>query len=924
MFCPNCGNKLNINEQFCSECGTKIENNNLNTTADVISKKTSKMFSNITNSVKTFITKYQKQLIIVSSCCLVLIIGLTLYSNFYGFDKLTWNKDYNDFNLEYVTQTKLKLGVNFKNEKDIKFSSNCGEIEQNGLEAIWDLSDSTGSCKITASYKLKKISKEYKIINYNNSEKELALEKKIDINSHEDIDLDGLTNKQETEYKTDLELSDSDMDGLDDNYEINTSKTNPNKKDSDDDGLNDYDEIELGLDPLKKDSKDDGVEDGKRKQSYEYSNQNVKLSITGTGNIASVVGEVTTNTKISNKKGLIDNLYTFYTDGTIEEAIVKITYTDEELSKYGLNEDNLSIYYYNTENSEYEKIETTIDKENNLLTATLKHFSNYIIGDTNLVKTKATNQILFILDNSWSMYTNEQYKEITGEEYSGGWFGSSTLGGYDSSGLRFSLTSNLIASLSNKNFEIGLSEFRDDYKNALSIGSSEKSLKDKLKNMNGKFITNSAGTNISNALISGISEFKNDSDNKYIVILTDGEDSSLSSKTNKIIEQASSNNVKICSIGFGSGAYNTQLSNISNSTGCKFYSSSNSSGLKELFDNIDSELNDNLVDIDGDKKDDGILLADSGFVVNRDGFSFKNYVTYKDEKINNGHCHGMATFAQLYYKKLLPLNVEAKPNSNTYSYNLSNTHFKNYSNLYDFKLKTNILKYTFGYDMFNENPPADLMKLDGTKLAFNDKYKKEILNSEIYDIFEYETTSSSKEQIDSWGVNYETIEKKYLNENKMQTGNSLNNDDKQLLNAISLLFVKQGEGGFYSSGMSFDLWKMDVLGSIAGIDYIKDKGANGFINILKSRLSDKDAIVLSADFYGQHSINAINLIQDIDNPNYYYIGVYDNNYPGEKRYVDIECNKDTCSIVANDYYPKAKGPISITPSLEYDLEYFNK
>jgi len=919
MFCGNCGNKINTDEKYCSKCGQENISQKNSYAKNIVN-----YFFAICNSCKKVIFEYKKQVILTSIIFVLFICGIFGYNYFYGFNKLTWNKDYSDFNLEYITQTKIKLGVNFKNEKDIKFSSNCGNIESKGLEVVWDLSNSTGNCKITANYKLKKISKEYKIINYNNNESELALENKIDINSDEDIDLDGLTNKQETEYKTDPELSDSDMDGLDDNYEINISKTNPTKKDSDNDGLNDYDEIELGLNPLKKDSKDDGIEDGKRKLSYEYSNQNVKLSITGTGNIASVVGNVTSNTKISNKKGLIDNLYTFYTAGTIDEAIVKITYTDEEISKYGLNEDNLSIYYYNTENSQYEKIDTNIDKENNLLTATLKHFSNYVIGDTNLVKEKTTNQILFILDNSWSMYTNEQYKEITGEEYSGGWFGSSTLGGYDSSGLRFSLTSNLITNLSKKNFEIGLSEFRDDYKNALSIGSSTDSLKNKLKNMNGKFITSSAGTNISNALISGISEFKNDSDNKYIVILTDGEDSSLNSKTNKIIEQATSNNVKICSIGFGSGSYNTQLSNISNSTGCKFYSSSNSSGLEELFDNIDSELNDNLVDIDGDKKEDGILLADSGFVVNKDGFSFENYVTYKDGEINNGHCHGMATFAQLYYKKLLPLNVEVKPDDNVYSYNLTNTYFKNYSNLYDFKFKTNILKYTFGYEMFNENPPSDLMDLNGTKLSINEKYKNELLDSKIYDIFEYETELNSKEQIKRWGVNYKTAESEYLNEDKMQNSNSLENTDKQLLNAINLLFVKQGEGGFYSSGMSFDLWKMDVLGSIVGMDYIDYKGSNGFINILKSRLNDKDAIVLSADFYGQHSINAINLIQDIDNPNYYYIGVYDNNFPGQKRYVDIECNKETCSIVPNDYYPNAKGPISVTPSLEYDLEYFNK
>jgi len=50
--------------------------------------------------------------------------------------------------------------------------------------------------------------------------------------------------------------------------------------------------------------------------------------------------------------------------------------------------------------------------------------------------------------------------------------------------------------------------------------------------------------------------------------------------------------------------------------------------------------------------------------------------------------------------------------------------------------------------------------------------------------------------------------------------------------------------------------------------------------------------------------------------------VYDNNYPGEKRYVDIKCNKDTCVTLANDYYTQSDQPIRITPSLEHDLEYY--
>lgn len=934
MFCPKCGNKLNGNEDFCSKCGNKIveameqsvegENSaqqTVNTMSEMMSKKSHDFIKPIIQKLKTFIIKHKKQCLIGFSGIAILIVGLVLFNNFFGFDRLSWNEEYSDFKLEYVSQTNIKLGINFKNKeklKDIKYDVTCGEVKNNGLEVNWDLSKSTGQCKITVSYKLRKISKEFKIINSNTGEQELALDYKINLDSDEDLDFDGLTNKQEKKYKTSPILSDTDMDGLDDYYEIFTSKTDPLKVDTDDDGLNDYDEIQLGLDPLKADSKGDGVEDGKRTMTYNLESNNLKLSITGAGNIASTIADVNTNTKISSKTGLIDKLYTLYTDGTITEAVITIAYTDDELVKYGLNEDNLSIYYYNEKEAKYEKVETVINKENNTLTATLKHFSNYVVGDTTFVKKTATTQVLFVLDNSWSMYTNEQYKNITGREYSGGFFDSAKLDGFDADGVRFTLTSDLITRLSKKNYQIGLSEFRSDYANALKIGTDADTLKSKLKTMNGSFLTTSAGTNISNALTNGIKEFSKDSDNRYIVILTDGQDSSLSSQTKKIIEKALASKVKICSIGFGGGSYNAELSNISNGTGCKFYSSGNVDGLTELFENIGAELDDDLVDINGDGEADGILVADSGFIVNRDGFSFGNYGTNLSP---GGHCYGMATFAQLYYKKQLPLTVDSKTvgNQKSYAYDLSNTYFKNYNNLYDYKLQTNALKYLFGYDIFGETQPADYRTLDGTKLTFTEKYKKEIGATGIYDMKERKTGISKERQLEKWGVNYETSDTLYLNEDRMQTSKVMKKDDIQMFNAIWTGFIRQNITVNYSSGSNFVLWLRNVIGT-ESTDYA---GAQGFINILKSRLNDKDAPVITSIYSGgQHAINAISLVQDIENPNYYYIGVYDNNYPGEKRYVDIKCNKDTCSTVANDYYPESGQPIRVTPSLEYDLTYY--
>ena len=927
MYCQNCGSKINDNDQFCSNCGNRIVSESKtpeseqspSTFSESMKEHSQQLNKKIKERIVSFFNRYKKQIIISSCSLFILIIGLVLFNNLYGFVNFSWNKNYKDYQLEYVSPTTIKLGFHLSDQTDldaIKIDTTCGNTERDGTDIEWDLKESTGKCEIVVSYKLRKLKKEFQIINFNSSEEELLLEEHIDPNSDEDLDLDGLTNREETEYQTNLLSSDSDLDGLDDYYEINVSKTDPNKKDTDTDGLSDYDEIELNLDPLNSDSKQDGMKDGERTLTYTKNIDNVSLTITGTGNIASSIIETQGNTKISEKNGLIDKLYSLYTAGTINNATITINYTDQELKQYGLNEDTLSIFYYNESTSQYEKIDTVQDKEKNTLTATLDHFSYYVVGDANEVQETSSSQVLFILDNSWSMYSNEQYEEITGKEYSG-----EPLDGFDKEGLRFQLTGNLIDKLGKKNYQIGLSEFRSDYKNAVEIGNSIDNIKETLNSMNGNFITSTEGTNINNALTKGMREFSDDSDNKYIVILTDGQDTKLSeSRIQNIIETATKNDIKICTVGFGDASYNVALSNIANGTGCKFYSSSNALGLTELFESISAELDDNLVDLNGDSEVDGILSADSGFVVNRDGFSFPNYGTNLS---GGGHCYGMATFAELYYKKVLPLKMDTitLKNVQSYPYDLNGTYFENYSNLYDYKLQTNLLKYTFGHDYFGEETPSDLRTLSDTRLLFNEVYKNEIEAGNMYDIIEAETSLSPEQQLAHWGVNYESAESIQLNEDKMQESSTISNDDLQLFNAIYAGFIRQHDTVEYSSGMDIILWLRNALGT----EEISYNGRAGFINILTTRLNNKEAPVISSSYTGGfHAINAISLIQSTSNPNEYSIGVYDNNYPGEKRYVKIVCNDTVCLTEANEYYSNSGQPIRITPSLEYDLAYYNQ
>jgi len=81
----------------------------------------------------------------------------------------------------------------------------------------------------------------------------------------EDIDLDGLTILEEIELGTNPLIPDTDLDGLADGDEVNIYHTNPLIIDTDEDGMSDGDEVALELDPLSKDSDGNGVLDNKEK-----------------------------------------------------------------------------------------------------------------------------------------------------------------------------------------------------------------------------------------------------------------------------------------------------------------------------------------------------------------------------------------------------------------------------------------------------------------------------------------------------------------------------------------------------------------------------------------------------------------------------------------------------------------------------------
>lgn len=875
MFCQQCGNKLNGNEKFCSNCGSLIQKQEQviittpiieqNSTSQTVSEKPPKsseqFLKPIIEKTKKIIFKYKKQLIIISSCCLVLIIGLVLFNKFYDFTKINWDKETGDANIIYTESTTLTLNVlAYDKEKkqitDIKFGAKNGKIVVDSTTVKWKLPKKSGKYTITATAPSgKKISKEVKVIELGEDESSNLLgpgSGEVD-DKTADNDKDGLTNEKEKELGTNPNLADSDRDGINDYYEINESKTAPLKADTDSDGINDGDELDLGLDPLKSDSKGDGKKDGSRELSYTINNDKlgIELQITGKGNISSSTIDVFSNSRFSDMDGLLDKVYNFYSNGTISKATVKIKYDLAEITKQGLSEDNLILYYFNEGTKQLEEVPTIVDKENKLIIVTLDHFSKYVIGDKNTVLVNVDSEIMFVIDNSVSMYSMQQMIDA-------GYDGSVGAAENDIQFKRLSLTNNLIDMFTG-NYKFGVAEFSGNYVNLKKFSDSKSDVKKSVNSMKSNWKSNANGTNIITALKSGINEFKTDDNNHYLLLLTDGKNTrgSLSSNKNTIITDAKSKKIKICVIGLGKEIDTDDLNEIAEATGCDYYNASDSSALDEIYSLVGANINYNYVDTDDDNKVDGMIQANSGFIVNRDGFSFSNFNSNKSAA---GHCYGMATFAMLYYRKELPMKLDYAHKHTTFKkfdssdgYDLNNTYFSSYGKLYDFKTTDPALTY-YLYDN-----PGD----------YRDRVENEtwMIKKEYYDnLVKIGATIRIKDykQKDKEFKKYQSV---MINIDDEKFENAVKKADSQVLSAIWRLFILQIEDNRTSFAAEPDKAFQE----------------------LNSGLSSGTPLVTTVD--SNHAINSIRLIQDINDSNKFKIEVYDNNFPGETRYIEVTRSK---------------------------------
>ena len=421
----------------------------------------------------------------------------------------------------------------------------------------------------------------------------------------EDADNDGLTNLKEYQLGTNPTNEDSDSDGLKDGEEVNTYKTNPLKKDTDGDTLFDGDDVALGFSPLLKDTDNNGILDCDEKVQQSFTQEiecedkpqvtDVSVSFKGTGNINST----TTVTSIynidmlsTNLVGLVGSPVEIETESSFDEAVIKFKLDKTKLGNVEF--ENLGILWYDEENDLFKMQDTTLDEANSTISATVTHFSKYMVVDKeawfnawqqNIVYNLGTENIRTVLaiDCSGSMswndpefyYTdgNSVHTMMTYRKMAANHFISSMKDGSKASIVTFDSSANVVVPMTNDIITL---------KSGLSS------------------IYSSGGTNFNSAIQTSLPLFENDvSDysNKIIMLLTDGEDSI----SDNILQSTSDKGIRIYTVGIGDDIDTNVLQHIANYTGGEFYMAKTAEDIVDIYSNMMLLLGaDMTTDTDGD------------------------------------------------------------------------------------------------------------------------------------------------------------------------------------------------------------------------------------------------------------------------------------------------------------------------------------
>lgn len=658
--------------------------------------------------------------------------------------------------------------------------------------------------------------------------------------------------------------------------------------DTDGDGLYDNVELIMGLDPTKKDDYNE-VRTFEVYQDNDESKNNY-IKVKGKGNIA--------NTFLDTYEGNIG----ISSEYILNKEMLRLTTTNKEEEEvtiyikkdYFLINKEVSIYTYDENTKKIEELSTTCD--NKYCSAILKNLDKILfMGDKSLSNIKESkNQIHILLDNSGSMYTKEyvyEKKNIKNTD-------NSDIDEYanDTGFKRVALMNELVRRLGTKNYEYSASAFTGDYCKLIENSKDSKAIQNKISSIKTE-CQNFNGTRLTSSIKDEANKFDTKvPGSKFLIVLTDGNDNSLFGigmdlskyEINKIAKKG----IKIITIGLGSNLKVDNLIEMAKYTNGKYLYASDSNMLETLIGIIEGDIENKQVKIEGEET---TLIADSGFDVKRDGFSFKNFGSKDSE---GGNCYGFSEISkEIFLNTLKTSDTEKKTNSsymlgNDYKipgYSLSENNKKRLKkgNIYSIKLNSKYIE-AFNFDSSKLN---DYRYVKDEVSYINSKYKGQYSSLGFEPYFK----ELKKEQTFTINGKNEKI-KKYETQDYIDLAGAKNvskeyKDDYELLQLINIGYRKQYSNFIGAFANSIEHNNKDI-------NYKYYKNLNKLIDEVKT---GSPAMISIRCSIGGHSVIG-NKVYKVNGKETYIVGIYDSNQPGVEGKAYFERQTSYEKNTKNPYY----------------------
>ena len=382
---------------------------------------------------------------------------------------------------------------------------------------------------------------------------------------------------------------DGDMDSLSDAFEKDIFGTDIFDPDSDGDGMSDGEEYLAKTDPL---SAESNGGDNYKKTLYVG---DAELQIDGKiGETASAyMNEY--NSTVNRYPGIIGKLYEI--NGAGENAKIILEINPYDLEKWETAEENIGLFRMNINDLTVSEIDA--EYSDGKLTGKVTADGAYFAADKSLFNIASGTDVMFLIDNSGSMYSKEL---VQGSEEN------------DLDFKRVDLSQQLVDELG-ENTNFGVAKFTATYSLLSPVSSDANNAKANLERIR-TGTENFNGTEISGSIMLAANEFKDSSRRKFIIMITDGlpsvEDEE---KEIEAIETCIEKNISIVAISLGKQTDTEYLSEIAEKTNGMFYQVINADSFGDIAKKIKDYLYNVRISIN---KDDGenisvTALSDSGF-----------------------------------------------------------------------------------------------------------------------------------------------------------------------------------------------------------------------------------------------------------------------------------------------------------------------